>query len=228
MPDRGTTTMPKIRMAPSILSADFAALAEDIAKVEPYAEIIHLDVMDGHFVPNITFGPPLVKSVRKVTDKFLDAHLMIEEPQKYIERFAEAGADNITVHIEISDRPEKLIEQIRKTGKQAGITLNPGTPVESIERVLDLVDMVLVMTVQPGFGGQEFREECLPKMEWIRQRCPELPIEVDGGINELTIPRAVRAGADTIVTGSAVFGAGDPAREVLKLKRLAEEAHAAH
>ena len=217
--------MGRIRIAPSILSANFAALAEDIAKVAPYADMLHLDIMDGHFVPNITFGPPLVASIRKMTGLFLDTHLMIEEPQKYIEPFAEAGADNLTIHIEVTKQAAKLIERIHRLGKSAGITLNPDTPIERIEPVLDLVDMVLIMTVQPGFGGQGFRTDCVPKMEWVRRRREDVAIEVDGGINEETIPLAVRAGADTIVAGTAVFGETDPGLAVIKLRELAESVY---
>jgi len=219
--------MPRIRIAPSILAANFAALAEDIAKVRGCAELLHLDVMDGHFVPNITFGPPLVASLRKITDIFLDVHLMIEHPSKYIVPFAEAGADNITFHIEATDQPAELIREIRRLGKQAGVTLNPDTPVECLEPVVDLVDMALVMTVEAGFGGQAFLENCLSKVSWLRRRRADLPIEVDGGINRRTIPLAVAAGADTIVAGTAVFGSADPAGAVQELKQLAEQAHGA-
>jgi len=213
----------RIRIAPSILAANFACLAEEIKKVEPHVEMLHLDVMDGHFVPNITFGPPLVASVRKMTDLYLDVHLMIDQPEKYIEPFAQAGADNLTFHIEIVREPGKLIERIRGLGKDAGVSLNPDTPVESLEPVVDIVDMVLAMTVPAGFGGQTFREEVLDKVTALRDRRADLAIEVDGGINAHTIPLAVQAGADTIVAGTAVFGADDPGSEVVKLKQLAEK-----
>jgi len=216
-----------IRIAPSLLAADFACLGEEIKKVEPFTNILHLDVMDGHFVPNITFGPPLVRSVRQMTRLFLDVHLMIEEPEEYIERFVEAGADNLTFHIEVARKPVKLIERIRSLGKQAGVCLNPDTPWESLEPVIDYVDMVLAMTVQPGFGGQTFREEVLKKVSALRIRRPDLAIEVDGGINDETVPRAVRAGADTFVAGTAVFGSDDPGRAVVALRQLAEKAQAA-
>jgi len=214
----------KMRMAPSILSANFACLAADIARVAPEADLLHLDVMDGHFVPNITFGPPLVKCIRKNTKLFLDAHLMIAEPEKYIEPFIQAGADNVTFHIEVARDAVGLVRRIRELGAQVGVSLDPDTPAESLEPVIDLVDMVLVMTVKSGFGGQAFREDCLPKIERIYRRRPEVFIEVDGGINEETIGRTVRAGADTFVAGTAVFGAADPAQAAKRLRELAEGA----
>lgn len=217
--------MPKIRIAPSILSADFASLGADIAKVASVADILHLDVMDGHFVPNITFGPPLVASVRKATKMFLDVHLMITYPQKYVEAFAKAGADLISFHVESQCDPVEVVKQIRGLGKQVGVTLNPDVPIERLEPVLDLVDMVLIMTVPAGFGGQAFREDCLEKVRWVRKRKPELSIEVDGGISVDTIGRVTQAGADTFVAGTAVFGKADPAAAVNELRRLAESAN---
>jgi len=214
----------KMRIAPSILSANFACLAADIAKVEPCAELLHLDVMDGHFVPNITFGPPLVKSVRANTRMFLDVHLMISDPDFYAEPFVKAGADNLTFHIEVAKEPVKLVEKIRKLGIGVSVSLNPDTPAESLEPVIDLVDMVLVMTVMPGFGGQPFREDCLPKIEKILKRRPEVLLEVDGGINDETIGRVVRAGADTFVAGTAVFGAPQPEQAINKLREIIKAA----
>ncbi len=214
----------KIRIAPSILSANFANLEQDIKKVEPVADLLHLDVMDGHFVPNITFGPPLVKSVRKVTNLFLDVHLMIEEPQKYIKPFTDAGADNITFHIEVTNNPEKIVKMIRDEGKQVGITLNPDTPVEKIFPVLDIVDMVLIMSVFPGFGGQKFIVETLEKVEKIKNRNDKLYIEIDGGINKQTVAYAAQAGVDTIVAGTAIFGADNPAQAAIELRKIAENA----
>ncbi len=211
----------EIRIAPSILSADFARLADDIAKVEPFTDILHLDVMDGHFVPNITFGPPLVKSVRKVTKLFLDAHLMIEEPGKYIEPFVKAGANNITFHIEVTEHPSAIVRMIKELGCQASVSLKPDTSAEELEPIIDIVDMVLVMTVMPGFGGQEFRRDMLPKIEQIRQRREDLCIQVDGGINDKTIVDVVKAGADNIVAGTAVFGDADPGEATKKLKEIA-------
>jgi ribulose-phosphate 3-epimerase len=209
----------KMRIAPSVLSADFAHLANDIAKVES-GDILHLDVMDGHYVPNITFGPPLVKCIRATTKMFLDVHLMIDNPYKYAEAFVKAGADNLTFHIEVAKDPVGLVRQIRDLGVQVGVSLDPETPAELLEPVIDLVDMVLVMTVKPGFGGQAFKEEVLPKITQIAKRRPDVAIEVDGGISEKTLARVVKAGADTFVAGSAVFGTPDPAATILKFREI--------
>ena len=200
-----------IEIAPSILSADFARLADEIAAVASAGvKMIHLDVMDGHFVPNITIGPPVIAKLRKHSDLFFDSHLMISEPGKYIEAFAKAGADNITFHIEVTDEPEKMVDRIRELGCTAGITLNPETPVESIRKVAPLCDMVLVMTVHPGFGGQEFIDEAARKAVAIREMVgPDVRIEVDGGIDPETAPVVVSYGADTLVAGNAIFGRPD-------------------
>ena len=200
-----------IEIAPSILSADFARLAEEIAAVASAGvKMIHLDVMDGHFVPNITIGPPVIAKLRKHSDLFFDSHLMISEPAKYIEAFAQAGVDNITFHIEVADEPEKMVDRIRELGCTAGITLNPETPVESIRKVAPLCDMVLVMTVHPGFGGQEFIDEAARKAVAIREMVgPDVRIEVDGGIDPETAPIVVSYGADTLVAGNAIFGRPD-------------------
>ena len=208
----------EIRIAPSILSADFARLADDIAKVEPFTDLLHLDVMDGHFVPNITFGPPLVKCVRKVTKLFLAVHLMIEEPGRYIEPFVKTGADNITFHIEVTEHPGAIVRMIKELGAQASVSLKPDTSAEELEPIIDIVDMVLIMTVMPGFGGQEFRRDMLPKIEQIRQRREDLCIQVDGGINEKTIVEVVKAGATNIDAGTAVFGDTDPGEATKRLK----------
>ncbi len=200
-----------IEIAPSILSADFARLAEEIAAVASAGvKMIHLDVMDGHFVPNITIGPPVIAKLRKHSDLFFDSHLMISEPAKYIEAFAQAGVDNITFHIEVADEPEKMVDRIRELGCTAGITLNPETPVESIRKVAPLCDMVLVMTVHPGFGGQVFIDEAARKAVAIREMVgPDVRIEVDGGIDPETAPIVVSYGADTLVAGNAIFGRPD-------------------
>lgn len=206
LPEPGT-----IQIAPSILSADFARLADEIDIVESAGLcIVHLDVMDGHFVPNITIGPPVVKWIRKCTDLVLDCHLMISDPDQYVESFAKAGADNITFHIETTDQPERMIDKIHSLGCTAGITLNPKTPVEDIAAVAPLCEMVLVMTVQPGFGGQSFMLEAAQKVQAVREIVgPNVRIEVDGGIDPSTTPTVVGFGADTLVAGNAIFGQPD-------------------
>lgn len=196
-----------IEMAPSILSADFANLALEIAEVEAAGvKIVHLDIMDGHFVPNITFGPPVVAKLRKHSDLVFDTHLMIADPQKYAEKFVEAGSDHITFHIETVDKPVEFIEYLKGLGVTVGVCLNPETPVESIENVACLCDMVLVMTVHPGFGGQSFIDEAARKCLRIRELVgDDVRIEVDGGISVETVAAAVAYGADTLVAGHAIF-----------------------
>ena len=213
-------------MAPSILSADFARLAEAVAVVERAgAELVHLDVMDGHFVPNITFGPPLVAALRTATKLFFDVHLMIEEPLRYAEAFVKAGGDLLTFHIEVDDRPRRLIEHIRGLGAAVGVSLNPDTPAASVEEILPDVDLVLVMSVWPGFGGQSFMPQVLPKIEELRRRLrPDQRLEVDGGIDPDTVASVVRAGADTLVAGSAIFRAPSPAAAMNELKEMAMKA----
>jgi ribulose-phosphate 3-epimerase len=202
LPKAGT-----IEIVPSVLSADFARLADEIAVVTSAGvNVVHLDVMDGHFVPNITIGPPVIAKIRKVSGLVFDAHLMISEPARYAEPFAEAGADHITFHIEAADDPQELIDKLHKLGCTAGICLNPETPVEAIEAVAPLCDMVLVMTVHPGFGGQAFMPEAAKKIARIREIVgPDIRIEVDGGIDPQTAPIAASYGADTLVAGNAIF-----------------------
>ena len=206
LPKTGT-----IEVAPSILSADFARLADEINEVASSGvNIIHLDVMDGHFVPNITIGPPVIAKLRKVSNLVFDTHLMISEPAKYAEAFVGAGADHITFHIEVVDEPENLIEKLHELGVTVGICLNPKTPVERIEKVARLCDMVLVMTVEPGFGGQDFIPEAAKKIRRVREIVgPETRVEVDGGIDTQSTPIVVSYGADTIVAGSAIFSKPD-------------------
>jgi ribulose-phosphate 3-epimerase len=206
MPKPGT-----VEIAPSILSADFARLADEIAVVTSAGvKMLHLDVMDGHFVPNITIGPPVIAKLRKHSDLFFDSHLMISEPARYVEAFAKAGANNITFHIEATDEPERIVDEIHRLGCTAGITLNPETSVESIRRVAPLCDMVLVMTVHPGFGGQSFMDEAARKVIVIRKMVgPNIRVEVDGGIDPETTPIVVGYGADTLVAGNAIFGRPD-------------------
>jgi len=205
-----------IRIAPSILSADFGRLAEEIRSVdEAGADEIHVDVMDGHFVPNLTIGPLVVKAVRKATQKPLDVHLMIANPDAYIEAFAEAGANTLTVHPEASVHLHRTLKRIRELGCRAGVSLNPATPTEVLDYVLEDVDLVLVMTVNPGFGGQSFIRSMLPKIRLIREklasaeRASSVDIEVDGGISPSTAGEVAKAGANLFVAGSAVFGQKD-------------------
>ena len=213
-----------IEIAPSILSADFASLADEIAQVESAGvNMVHLDVMDGHFVPNITFGPPVIAKLRKYSDLVFDSHLMISEPAKYAKAFVEAGVDHITFHIEASAQPIKLIDKLHELGCSAGICLNPETPVEAIKAVAPLCDMVLVMTVHPGFGGQKFILEAAKKIIQIREIVgPEIRIEVDGGIDPQTAPVVVSYGADTLVAGNAIFSKTDRTAAINAIRQKCE------
>ena len=203
-----------IKIAPSILSADFSRLGEEIKDVEKGgADYIHVDVMDGHFVPNITIGPLIVEAIRPITSLPLDVHLMIENPDQYIETFAKAGADIITVHVEACPHLHRTIQLIKSQGIKAGVVLNPHTPVSMIEHVLEDIDMVLLMTVNPGFGGQKFIHSVLPKVkqvaDMIRERNLQVEIEIDGGVNVETAKLCVEAGANVLVAGSAVYNEKD-------------------
>lgn len=214
----------KIQVAPSILSADFAELGNGIQMIEHAgADLVHIDVMDGHFVPNISFGIPVVKCARKATALPFDVHLMIENPDKYIDAFADAGADIITVHQEACTHLHRTLQMIRKRNLRAAVALNPATPVSTLECILPDVDMVLLMSVNPGFGGQSYIKSTTRKIAALRKMAdsmglPELDIEVDGGIDTVTYREVRDAGANVLVAGSAVFGASDPASVIATLK----------
>lgn len=216
------------KIAPSILSADFSRLGDEIRAVEAAgADYIHIDVMDGHFVPNITIGPLIVQAARRVTSLPLDVHLMIENPDLYIPEFAAAGSDIIVIHAEATNHLHRSIQLIKSFGKKAGVSLNPGTPLNVLDYIIDDLDLVLLMTVNPGFGGQSFIDACLPKIHSLRamldQHGSEAELEIDGGIKPANIARISHAGADVFVAGSAVFGAPDYAATIAEMKRLAHE-----
>lgn len=218
-----------IKIAPSILAADFSKLAEEVQEVERAgAELIHIDVMDGHFVPNITMGPIVVEALRPVTSLPLDVHLMIENPDQYIEIFAKAGADYITVHVEACPHLHRTIQLIRSFGVKPGVVLNPHTPVESIQHVLDEIDMVLFMTVNPGFGGQKFIHSVIPKVKQlsdiIKEKGLTIEIEIDGGINAETIVPCAQAGASIFVAGSAIYSQSDRSKALQEIKEAGERA----
>jgi ribulose-phosphate 3-epimerase len=212
-----------VRIAPSLLAADFTRLGEELRAIEAGgADWLHLDIMDGHFVPNISYGPALVKALRPLSAMPFDVHLMIEPADPYLEAFAEAGADVISVHVEAGPHIHRSLQAIRKLGKKAGVVLCPATPASSIEYLMDLVDLVLVMTVNPGFGGQSFIQNQLPKISAIRRMIEasgrDIALEVDGGVTASTAPLCLEAGADVLVAGTAVFGAKDYAAAIAALR----------
>ncbi len=213
-------------IAPSLLSADFGVLAEEVARVERGgADLLHLDVMDGHFVPNITFGPPLVRAVRKVAKVPLDVHLMIEEPDRYIEEFADAGAERISVHVEVLPHLHRTVELIKSLGVKASVAINPATPVVALEAIAADLDQVLVMSVNPGFGGQTFIRSSESKVRAVRQLLARVGsravIEIDGGIEQANAAQVVAAGVDILVAGQAIFGSGDAEQATRQLRAAA-------
>ena len=225
----GGTPVTSARIAPSILAADFTRLAQELDSIERGgADWVHVDVMDGHFVPNITIGPFIVEAVKRATSLPLDVHLMIERHERYVAAFVRAGASTVGVHVETCPHLHRSVQEIREAGARACVVLNPSTPAQAVELVLADVDQVLVMTVNPGFGGQRFIESMLGKIEqlrsWIDDRGLEVSLEVDGGIGIETIARAARAGADVFVAGTAVFGAPDRGEAIAALRRAAADA----
>jgi ribulose-phosphate 3-epimerase len=215
-----------VRIAPSILAADFARLGDEVARIAPYTDILHVDVMDGHFVPNISLGPPVIASLRSATDLYLDCHLMISDPVRYLEVLAEAGANGVTAHIEAVPNPEPFFDEAARLGLDAGLVINPPTPAESVIPYLDRCSIVLVMSVHPGFGGQSFIDEVLPKIRKLRESIDSSPtgtdIEVDGGIDLRTAGRVCEAGADILVAGTAVFRAADPVAAITDIRTIIE------
>ena len=212
-----------IKISPSMLASDYANLEAELKKCENGgADLIHLGVMDGHFVPNISIGAPVIKAMKAVCGVPFDVHLMISEPLKYIDDFVDAGADIITFHTECDSDTEKTIDKILASGCKAALAIKPNTPVEEVYPYLDRLSMVLIMTVEPGFGGQSFMESTMPKIVKLREKCPELDIQVDGGINTETVKIAGRAGANVFVAGSAVFKSDNPSETIMILKKNAE------
>ena len=213
-----------MKISPSLLAADFANLEAAIAKVEPAVDMLHLDVMDGNFVPNMSFGPCVIEALRPHSKLFFDVHLMIERPERYLEVFRKAGADGITIHYESTEKPAEVLKAIRALGAKPAISISPDTPVEVIYPLLPLCDMVLIMTVRPGFGGQKLMPECLEKVRALKaelaRRGLTLPVEADGGIGTGNLADVLKAGVDVVVAGSAIFGAEDPVAAALAMRKI--------
>lgn len=213
-----------IKISPSMLSADFANLEKDLKRCEEAgSDLIHLDVMDGHFVPNITIGAPVIKAMKKVSNVPFDVHLMISEPLKYIKDFADAGADIITFHVESDSDANETIDKIIECGCKPALSVKPNTPIDAVYPYVDKLAMVLVMTVEPGFGGQSFMADMMPKIEKLRADYPNLDIQVDGGVNTETVKTCAKAGANIFVAGSAVFSSDDMAKTIMELKENAKQ-----
>lgn len=220
--------MPSVRIAPSLLAADFGRLAEEVAKVEPHVDSLHLDVMDGHFVPNISFGMPVIAALRKVSDLHFDCHLMTTNPDAYLPQLAEAGADLVTMHIETVPDPTQAAQKARQAGLDFGLVINPNTPFGAVAPFMELCDLLLIMSVEPGFGGQAFIPEVLDKVraarEWVESNDLAVDIQIDGGITTDTAPKARAAGANVFVAGTAIFGASDPPAAAEELRTAIENA----
>ena len=215
------------RIAPSILAADFAHLAEEVARVEPYVDLLHVDVMDGHFVHNLTFGLPVISSLRQTTDLYFDCHLMMTNPDAFFDELAAAGANLVSVHLEIFEDPTRVAKSARDAGLDFGLVLSPAVPFEAAEPYLELCDLLLVMTVEPGFGGQDFRSDVVPKIsrarETVERKGISVDIEVDGGVTAETAPLAREAGADILVAGTAIFRDPDPVAAVRRIREAVDE-----